>query len=235
MLSLIGLGLHDEKDISLKGIEEIKKSDKIYAELYTNLWKGDIRKIEEITGKKIRIVKRKDLEDSIDKIIEEAKRFHISILVPGDPLVATSHYAILEEARRNGIETKVIHSSSIFSAICETGIRITQLGQTITLPLPKRTLGKLPKSVYDVIKENRKRGLKTLCLLDIDVENEQFLSVNEAAKMLIEMENVFKENAISEDDIIIVFSDAGGKSKIERDKLKNFLNKEVELPAVIIL
>ena len=41
MLVLIGLGLYDEKDISIRGIEEAKSSAKVYAELYTNIWKGD--------------------------------------------------------------------------------------------------------------------------------------------------------------------------------------------------
>ena len=34
-LVFIGLGLYDEKDISLKGIEEIKNSELVFAEFYT--------------------------------------------------------------------------------------------------------------------------------------------------------------------------------------------------------
>jgi diphthine synthase len=45
-LTFIGLGLYDEKDISLKGLEEIKKCDKVYAEFYTAKLTGtDIKKI----------------------------------------------------------------------------------------------------------------------------------------------------------------------------------------------
>jgi len=235
MLVLVGLGLHDEMDISLKGLEQIKKSDKVYAEVYTNLWKGDIKKLEELTGKEIIKVKRKDLENEIQKILEEAKIINVAILVPGDPLVATSHYAILEEAKKIGIETKVIHASSIFSAICETGIRITQLGQTITIPLPKRTMGKLPKSVYEAIKENRKRKLKTLCLLDIDIENDEFLSVSDALKILLNLEEKFNEKVVSRLDQIIVFSDVGGSSKIFKGSIEDALKEDFELPSVIIL
>ena len=34
---IIGLGLGDEKDISVKGLETIKKCDKIYLENYTSI------------------------------------------------------------------------------------------------------------------------------------------------------------------------------------------------------
>ena len=35
MFYLVGLGLFDEKDISLKGLECLKNVDKIYAEFYS--------------------------------------------------------------------------------------------------------------------------------------------------------------------------------------------------------
>ena len=36
MFYLIGLGLFDEKDISLKGLEALKEVDKVYAEFFTS-------------------------------------------------------------------------------------------------------------------------------------------------------------------------------------------------------
>ena len=46
-LAFIGLGLYDEKDISLKGLEEIKNCDQVYAEFYTARLAGTtINKIE---------------------------------------------------------------------------------------------------------------------------------------------------------------------------------------------
>jgi diphthine synthase len=35
MLYIIGLGLADEKDISVKGLEIVRKADRIYLEAYT--------------------------------------------------------------------------------------------------------------------------------------------------------------------------------------------------------
>lgn len=37
MLYVIGLGLGDEKDITLKGLEAVKKCEKVYIEAYTSL------------------------------------------------------------------------------------------------------------------------------------------------------------------------------------------------------
>lgn len=37
MLYIIGLGLGDEKDITLRGLEAVRKCDKVYIEAYTSL------------------------------------------------------------------------------------------------------------------------------------------------------------------------------------------------------
>lgn len=37
MLYIIGLGLGDERDITLRGLEAIKKCEKVYIEAYTSL------------------------------------------------------------------------------------------------------------------------------------------------------------------------------------------------------
>ena len=46
MLYLIGLGIGDEKDISLRGIEACKKAEKVFLELYTCPLKIDISYLE---------------------------------------------------------------------------------------------------------------------------------------------------------------------------------------------
>lgn len=37
MLHLIGLGLSDETDITVKGLEIVKKADRVYLEAYTSI------------------------------------------------------------------------------------------------------------------------------------------------------------------------------------------------------
>lgn len=46
-LYMIGLGLSDESDVSIKGLEIIKKSKKIFLESYTSLLNVNVKKLEE--------------------------------------------------------------------------------------------------------------------------------------------------------------------------------------------
>ena len=48
-LSLIGLGLWDEKDLTLRGIEEAKKSNEVFLDTYTGIWNGNLKKLEKIS------------------------------------------------------------------------------------------------------------------------------------------------------------------------------------------
>ena len=57
MLCLVGLGLYDEKDISVNGLEAIKSADVVYAEFYTaRLFGGDLKSLESLTGVMINIL-----------------------------------------------------------------------------------------------------------------------------------------------------------------------------------
>ena len=147
MLNLIGLGLNNEKSITLEGLETLKQSDKIYLETYTSKWYGSLENLEEMIGKKIIQLKRLGLEENSEKILEEAKTQKISLLVIGDPLVATTHITLLLEAKKKGIKTRVIHNASIYSSVGETGLHLYKFGATVTLPFPEKTNNQLPESV----------------------------------------------------------------------------------------
>jgi diphthine synthase len=236
MLKLIGLGLFDERDLSLRAIEEAKSASKAYIELYTTAWFGSMKNLGELIGKKIEILKRKDLEENSAKILNEAKEKDVVIFVGGDPLIATTHSSLILEARKQNIGTKIIHNSSIVSATAETGLHIYKFGPSVTIPFLEKTKGKLPESVYDVIKINKARGLHTLCLLDIDAEEEKLMSVREAIEILFSLEEARKEGVISPEEKAVVFSRAGSnKPNIFFEKLKSLFEKEIESPAVIII
>jgi diphthine synthase len=234
MLTLIGSGLFDEKDITIRGIEEAKKVDKAYIELYTSKWFGNLKNLEKTIGKKIIELTRSDLEENSQKILEEAEKSNIVIFVLGDPLVATTHSSLILEAKKKKIKVKVIHNASIISAIGETGLHLQKFGPYVTIPFPEKTRGKLPESIYEIIKMNRARGLHTLCLLDI--KKDKAMAPKEAIKILIDLENIRKENVIKKDLGIIVFSKAGSEnSKIIFDTIGNLKNKEIDTPAVLII
>jgi len=234
MLILAGLGLFDEKDLTIREIEEAKKADKVFIELYTSKWYGSLENLEKTIGKKVEILKRKDLEESSDEVLKQAKTQDVVIFVPGDPMIATTHNSLIQQARKLGIKTKVIHNASIISAIGETGLHIYKFGPSVTIPFSEKTKGKLPESVYDVIKMNRARGLHTLCLLD--VVDEKTMEPKEAIEILLNLENARKENVIKEDLGIVIFSKAGSEeAKIVFDSIKNLRGKSFDVPAVIII
>jgi len=223
MLYLIGLGLNDEKDLTLKAIEIAKKCE-CFIELYTSIWKGSLENLKEIIRKDIKVLNRKDLEENLELFIEKAKENDIVLFVPGDPLAATTHIDIVYEAKRKKIPVKIIHNASIFSAIGEVGLQLYKYGKTATIPLS----GKL-KNVKDAIKRNKRLGLHTLLLLDIDHENNIFMKVPDALKILL------KKKVVKETDQIIAFSNAGGNSKIYYDSVRGLKMKEIESPAVLII
>lgn len=231
MLTLISIGLFDEKDLTLRGIEEAKKAGKVYIELYTSKWHGSLKNLEKILGKKITELKRSDLEENSKKIIEEAKKQDVAILIEGSALVQTTHLSLLQEAKKLKIKTKIIHNASIISAVGETGLHVQKFGQYVTIPFPERTKGKLPESVFEIIKENQKRGLHTLCLLDMAAEQDRYMTVNEALEILL------NGNVVTENTEIVVFARAGSdKPLIAYEKARDLIRKNIrEIPAVMII
>jgi diphthine synthase len=235
-LSLIGLGLYDEKDLTLRGIGEAKEADEVFLDTYTGIWHGNLKKVEKLIGKKIQLLARKDLEENSSKLLEKALKEKIVILVQGDPLVATTHSSLLLEAKKMKIKTKVFHNSSIYSAIAESGLHIQKFGETVTIPFLERTGGKLPFSVYETIRNNKKLGLHTLCLLDLIVEEKKFMKISEAIDILLKLTQS-KEKIYDENSYLVVMTKIGSPNKrIFFNKLSEIKDAHVsDLPAVLII
>ncbi len=232
MLSLIGLGLFDEEDVNLRGISEAKSSDKVYMETYTSNWSGNLQNLEKTIGQKIFILSRKDLEENSKKILDEARTKKVAIFIGGDPLVATTHSSLLLDAKKLGLETRVIHNTSIISAIAETGLHIYKFGATVTIPFLEKTKGTLPESVYKTIAENKKLGLHTLCLLDIA---NGFMNVSECLQFLLQIESKFKKRVFDENTQVVVYS-LGSSPQIYFGKISSLLQKKLSSsPAVVII
>jgi len=235
MLTLVGLGLFDEKDLTLRGIEAAKAADKVYLDCYTGMWDGNLKNLEKIIGKNVERVNRKDLEDNSKKIVDEAKEKNIVIFIQGDPLVATTHTSLILEARKNKVKTKIIHNSSIVSAIAETGLHVYKFGATVTIPFLEKTKGELPESVYETIKLNKARGLHTLCLLDVIGEEGKCMAPNEAMEILLELEEKRKGKVFTKDTEIVIFGKAGSGSVPKFGKVKNLIKNRFDIPAVLII
>ena len=84
-LVFIGLGLYDEKDVSVRGLEELKQADTVFAEFYTSLMPGlSVQNLEKMIGNKVNVVSRRVLEEENgQQILDAAKRGKTAFLVPG--------------------------------------------------------------------------------------------------------------------------------------------------------
>ena len=164
MLVLIGLGICG--DLTLRGVEEAKGADEVYSEIHTGiLQEGWLKKTEKTIGKKIRVLERGELESSF--LLKSAKENKIALLVPGDPLAATTHHVHLHEGKLKGIKTRVIHNSSIFSAAPgKCGLQLYKFNRTATLAYWRKNYE--PTSALEIVEENAKSGSHTLLLLDLD-------------------------------------------------------------------
>ena len=219
MLYLIGTGIHDYRDLSINGMDILKKMDSIFFESYTSSQDINLKKLEKEIGKKIEILNREDVENS--NILFQ-KNKNIALLVVGDPLSATTHNQIIIDAKKKRIKTKVIHSSSIFSAIGETGLHLYKFGKTISIPFVREDF--VPKSPCELIEQNRSINAHTLVLLDIGMKSKQ------AIDYLLSICN------LKEDTKAIVCADLGGENRIFSGTLKTLKKKDIDiLPQTIVL
>ena len=84
VLYIIGLGLGDEKDITVKGLEAVKRSSKVFLEQYTSVLGVDKEKLEAFYGKPVTIADRNCVELEAESIFGGAKAEDVSFLVVGD-------------------------------------------------------------------------------------------------------------------------------------------------------
>lgn len=232
MLSFVGLGLWDEKDITLKGLEEVRKCDKVYAEFYTSRMGVDIEKIEKLIGKKIEVLSREEVEEG-EKILKDAKSKKVCFLTCGDTMSATTHVELRLRAIEEGIETKIIHGVSIVCACASLlGLQIYKFGRVVSIARPCKNY--FPLSPYDTIKENLSMGMHSLLLLDT---TDGMMTANEAINILLEMERRKKENVITPDTLIAVVARVSSSSAFSiADYIKNLINTDFgETPHSIVI
>jgi diphthine synthase len=226
MLYFIGLGLYDEKDISLKGLEAMKKVDVVYAEFYTaRLFGTTISALEELSRCEIKILSREQVEEE-NIPLNRAKDKDVAFLIAGDPLIATTHADMMIEAKKMGLETRVIHSSSILSAGPGiSGLQAYKFGKVTTIPFPEENY--FPHSPYQVIKNNLEQDFHTLVLLDIRAHEERYMTANEGLEYLLRVESERKENIITEDTLAVALARVGSEKPLVRaDKIGNLLKED---------
>lgn len=227
-LYFIGLGLGDEKDITIKGLEAIKKADKLYLEEYTSkLVTSTKEDLEKFYGKKIISADRNLVENKAEQtILKDAKTKNVAFLIIGDPFSATTHVDLKLRADELGIRTVIIPNTSIINSIGITGLDLYKFGRTTTIPFSNKNIS----SPYDVVKNNLKNKMHTLILLDLDLAHNKYMTVNQALDYLL-------KRGLSKDQLCIGCGGIGAEDPvIKAAKAKDILTKEfAKFPQCLIV
>ena len=229
MLTFVGAGLYDEKDITLKGMEAIKKADLVYAEFYTSRLMGvTAEEMEDAYGKKINILLRGDLEVSPEPILNEAKSSNVVLLTGGDPMIATTHIDLRLRAFDAGIVTHIVHGPSISSAaIGLSGLQNYRFGKSATIASPYRDQ---PSEVpYDTIKLNSENELHTLLYMDLP------MSIDRAVELLLLLEGMRGEGLLKERIVLGIARAGSDEPTVKADYIEKIGNYDFGLPLHILI
>src|SRR3989338_8077002 len=200
-LYLLGIGLSTEKDITVKGLEIIKRCDKVYLENYTSLLQCSLSDLERFYGKKIILADRATSEQKEEEIVKEAKTKEVAFLVIGDPFSATTHIELFKLAKEKKVPVEIINNASVLTAIGITGLQLYKFGKTTSIPFIEDHPNL--ETPYNVYSENLKNGLHTLFLLDLKPNENKFMTVNKALEIMENIEGRKKEGLIDEETFVV--------------------------------
>ncbi|KAF4688228.1 cell wall bioproteinsis protein [Perkinsus olseni] len=229
-LTFIGLGLGDPKDITLKGLDALREADYVYLESYTSVLVGqkpdDLRKAYGIEVPFIE-ADRHLVEGGCEEMLDRATEKNVCFCVVGDALCATTHTDLFLRAKAKNIEVSVVHNASIMNAIACCGLHLYRFGETVSICFWDDSWK--PDSYFDKIADNAKRGLHTLCLLDIKVKEQsivnlmkgndiyeppRFMSVQTALQQLMEIdENRGNPGIVGKDSLVVGVARVGCKDQ----------------------
>ncbi len=227
MLYIIGLGLWDKKDISVKGLNAVKNADYVYFENYTSRLNCSIDELEVFYGKKVIPADREMIESKYGEILSRAEKGNVAVLVIGDVFSATTHINLLIEAREKGIGVEVIHNASVVSAVGITGLEVYKFGKITSIPFDNKNIESPVKALYD----NKRLGLHTLFLLDLKPEENKFMRASDAAEYLI-------SKGVKKDEKAVAIAGLGSESpEIVVDNLAKIAESEnlKKIPQCIIV
>jgi len=182
MLTFIGLGLYDHKDVSIRGLEYIRRADRVFLEGYTSRLEGtSLAEMQACFCQTIHVIGREEVEQHPECILDSAMEEEVAFLTGGDPMVSTTHADLRIRAKQRGIQTSIIHGASISSAVCGlTGLQNYRFGKSCSLPFPRKNWS--PVTPIEVVGKNLEQGLHTLVYLDI--EKDRCMTVPEAVILL---------------------------------------------------
>jgi diphthine synthase len=187
MLTFVGLGLYDERSITVRGADALRAADRVFAEFYTSTLAGaSVADLEATHDVDVEVRDRAGVEQSPEPILAAAADGEAVFLTAGDPMISTTHVDLRLRALDRGIDTRVVHGTTAQTAASSlTGLQNYRFGKATTLPFERSHGGEgVPTSVLEVIDENADRDLHTIVYLDIEGETETYMRGDEAATLL---------------------------------------------------
>ena len=208
-LHFVGLGLYDETDMSLAGLETARSADHVFAEFYTSKLTGaTIEVLEGRIGKAIKVLDRESVETQPEMVLDAATEGKAVMLVVGDPMAATTHIDMRLQAETRGIHTRVFHGASILTAaFTELGLSVYKSGRVCTLQWPSGTY--FPSSPYEQLAENHQSDLHTLVLMDIRSDEGRYMTAAEGCQLLLRYEDELGYGVTGPDALACVVARAG--------------------------
>ncbi|PIC46033.1 hypothetical protein B9Z55_005854 [Caenorhabditis nigoni] len=102
---LIGLGLGDVEDITVKGLNIVKNCARVHLEAYTSIlcYGLDKTNLEKFYGREVIEADRTIVEQESDAILKGADKEDVALLVVGDPFGATTHADLVLRAKQQNI------------------------------------------------------------------------------------------------------------------------------------
>ena len=239
MLIFIGLGLYDERSVTVEGREALRGADRVFAEFYTSRLVGaDVAALEAHHGVDVEVRDRDGVERDPEPILEAAASGDAAFLTAGDTMISTTHTDLRLRAEERGIDTRVIHGVTAQSAASSlTGLQNYRFGKATTLPFPYAHGGDdVPASVVETIEVNRERGLHTVVYLDIkvgtgptgpDPDHDEYMTADVAAGLLAEA---------WADELAVVVARAGSPDAVvAADRLSKLADREFGDPLHLLV
>ncbi len=184
-LWFVGLGLDDERGLSVRALEVLRRCE-VFSEEYTAVASpGTVERLSTELGRPVRGLDRAAVEAESPVLEALGRSAEVALVVVGDPFAATTHVALRLAAERAGHSWKYLPNASILVAAAGfLGLMHYRFGRTVSMPLPAP--GFAPRSPVEQIGSNRERGLHTLLLLDLSPGEGRFLGAAEALALLRE-------------------------------------------------
>ncbi len=228
------MGLRGYRSLTLEEVEVIRSSDHIFLDSYTSVIPdGLIRELADRLRVDVKPVDRAFLETG-DELYDLAENSNVTLLVSGDPFMATTHSEIRFQCIHRGIAVRTYENASILNTLAgKCGISPYRTGAPVSVP---RVSDKFfPLSVYDKIEQNMRYGKHTPLLLDTG--GGRPMTPEEAITILESMESIRGKKIICGSTRMIIGTGIGGVGEtIIKGNLRDLKKRSLKVaPSTIVI